>query len=124
MRVLETLIENWYIVAAVCACITVTAVAVYNYFGLPSGEQCQKIKEWLVFACMEAEKELGSGTGQLKLRMVYDAFLTKFGWLARFVSFDVFSKLVDEALEDVKAMLATNDTVREMVVKDEGGAAV
>lgn len=120
MRALKVLIENWYIVTALCACTAVAAIAVYNYFGLPSGEQRRKIKEWLVYACMEAERELGTGTGQLKLRKVYDAFLTKFGWLAKFVSFEVFSKLVDEALEDVKEMLATNNAVRGIVVKEEG----
>lgn len=124
MRVLELLIENWFIVAAVCACITVAIMAVYNYLGLPTGEQRAKIKEWLVYACVQAEAELGTGTGQLKLRMVYDAFLTKFGWMAKFISFDTFSSLVDEALEEVKAMLATNDAVQKLVVKEEGETEV
>lgn len=37
--------------------------------------QKEKIVEWLVYAVTEAEKQLGNGTGQLKLRLCYDWFI-------------------------------------------------
>ena len=40
--------------------------------------QLESLRQWLLFAVTEAEKSLGSGTGKLKLRQVYDMFLTKF----------------------------------------------
>ena len=64
---------------------------------------------------MEAEKELGGKTGKLKLRMVYDMFLTKFSWLAKIISFEQFSKLVDDSLEIFKEMLKSNKAVKKIV---------
>ena len=48
-----------------------------------------KVREWLLWAVTTAEKEYGSGTGQIKLRAVYDLFLAKFPKLSIFVSFDI-----------------------------------
>ncbi|MDE7233594.1 MAG: hypothetical protein K2N29_00870 [Ruminiclostridium sp.] len=47
----------------------------------------------------EAEKYLGGGTGQLKLRQVYDWFTKQFPFLAAILPFRVFSAWVDVALE-------------------------
>ena len=57
---------------------------------MPTNEQLKKVKEWLLWAVAEAEKELGSGTGQLKLRYVYDMFIVKFPSLAKIISFETF----------------------------------
>lgn len=75
----------------------------------------KKIREWLVYATTIAEKELGGGTGQLKLRQVYDMFVSKFTWLAKIISFDKFSELVDEALGDMNKLLQTNTAVSAFV---------
>lgn len=61
--------------------------------------QKSKVIEWLKFAVAEAEKLLGSGTGQLKLRQVYDWFCEKFPVIAAILPFRVFSAWVDIALE-------------------------
>jgi hypothetical protein len=76
------------------------------------------IREWLLMAVTEAEKELGDGTGQLKLRYVYDLFVTRFPWAAKVVSFSTFSALVDEALVEMREMLDKNAAVK-MYVKEE-----
>ena len=63
----------------------------------------------------EAEKELGSGTGQLKLRQVYDLFVQRFPAVAAVISFDTFSGWVDEALEQMREMLEQNQNVQKYV---------
>lgn len=83
---MEFIINNWYIIVAGIAVLAVAGVAVYRYFGLPSDTQLAKVREWLLWAVTEAEKELGGGTGKLKLRQVYDLFVTRFPWLAKIVS--------------------------------------
>jgi hypothetical protein len=75
------------------------------------------MSEWLVYAVTEAERDLGGGTGQLKLRYVYDLFSNKFSVLSRLLSFGTFSAWVDIALVEMKRLLA-NGRVREYV---EGG---
>lgn len=77
------------------------------------------VRDWLIWATTNAEKDLGSGTGQLKLRQVYDMFVNRFPWVARFVSFSRFGKMVDEALDSMKSMLASNKNVRKLVTGEE-----
>ena len=122
---MEFIINYWYIIVAVIAALVVAGVAVYRYFGLPSDAQLDKAREWLLWAVTEAEKELGGGTGKLKLRQVYDLFVMRFPWLVRVVSFDLFSDMVDDALEEMRSMLQTNTAVKVLVEGgDDNGSAV
>ena len=109
------IINNWYIILAAFAILAAAGIAVYRYFNLPSEAQLAKVREWLLWAVTEAEKELGSGTGKLKLRQVYDLFVTRFSWLARVVSFELFSDMVDDALEEMREMLKNNKAVKALV---------
>ena len=112
-------IENWYIILAALAVLAGAGIAVYRYFKLPSEEQLEKVRQWLLKAVTEAERELGGGTGQLKLRTVYDAFLTKFPWLAPVIPFEQFSGLVDDALVEMRKLLADNKAVQQMVTGED-----
>lgn len=89
------------------------AVAVIVY-GISFG----KVKEWLKWAVMVAETELGSGTGQAKLHMVYDMFVEKFPAIASVLPFSIFSKWVDLALEWMRDQLEKNENIKAMI---EGG---
>lgn len=112
---MEFIINYWYIIVAVIAALVVAGVAIYRYFGLPSDAQLDKVREWLLWAVTEAEKELGGGTGKLKLRQVYDLFVTRFPWLAKVVSFELFSDMVDDALDEMREMLKNNRAVQQLV---------
>lgn len=76
------------------------------------------IKNWLVYACTEAEKILGSGTGKLKLRTVYDMFITQFPVMSILVSFETFSKWVDIALVEMRDMIENNAAIKEVVTSE------
>lgn len=78
-----------------------------------------KVKNWLVWAVSEAEALLGSGTGKLKLRYVYDTFVSKFPIFSTFISFDTFSAWVDEALATMKNFIETNNDIKQIIVKEE-----
>lgn len=112
---MDFFIENWYILLSVLVVGLCGGIAIYRYMKLPTGEQLKKVKEWLLFAVTEAEKQLGGGTGKLKLRSVYDLFVQRFPWLVQVISFDMFSALVDEALDEMRNLLATNKAVNELV---------
>lgn len=112
---MEFILEYWYIILAVAVLLAVTIIAAVRFFKQPSGEQIKKVKEWLLAAVLAAERELGgNGTGSLKLRMVYDMFVARFPWVAKFISFGTFSVWVDEALETVEEWLK-NDNIAEYV---------
>lgn len=118
---MEFLIENWYIILAAMALGALAVVAVVRFFRLPREKQMENVRQWLLGAVTAAEKELGGGTGKLKLRQVYDLFVTRFPWLARIVPFDLFSSMVDDALEDMREMLKTNQAVKAHVSGEGGG---
>lgn len=90
----------------------VIAVIVIVYLCI---NQKSKVIEWLKYAVAEAERMLGDGTGQLKLRLVYDWFVDKFPAVAAVVPFKVFSSWVDTALDAMKKWLETNWKVRKYV---------
>lgn len=113
------LMENWYLFIAFLAVAMVIGVFIGKFVNMPTAEQREKVKEWLLWAVTQAESELGSGTGQLKLRSVYDLFVQRFPVIAKAVSFDTFSLWVDEALADMREMLKQNKAVQKLVGSDE-----
>ena len=116
---MEFLANNWYLILIAIAAVAVAIYLVFKFFKLPRETQINKVKEWLLFAVTQAEKELGSGTGQLKLRYVYDKFVTKFPYLVQFISFEYFSELVDQVLIKFKDMFKNNNAIKQYVVSDE-----
>ena len=107
--------ENWFVLVAFAAVAVAGGCAVYSFVKMPTDKQLKKVREWLLYAVTKAEKKLGGGTGQLKLRYVYDKFVKRFPWLAWAISFERFSAMVDEALEKMKGMLASNKAMQELV---------
>lgn len=112
---MEFILEYWYILIAGLAVLSVGIVYAFRYFRMPTNEQLEKVREWLLWAVTEAEKYLGGGTGKLKLRQVYDLFVVRFPWLAKVIPFGLFSEIVDDALEEMREMLKTNTDVKNYV---------
>lgn len=96
---------TWYNIVFV-----LLAVLVISY-----GISANKAKEWLKWAVCIAEEELGTGTGQLKLHMVYDMFVEKFPALASVLPFTIFSKWVDLALEWMREQLDKNENIKLII---------
>lgn len=118
MTSLNFITENWYIFVLIIAVIVVGVFYIKKFSTLSKEQQLAKVKQWLLIAVAEAEQVLGGGTGQLKLRFVYDKFVTKFPTVAKFLSFEDFSKMVDEVLVKFNHILDTNDKVRTLIIKD------
>lgn len=112
---MEFFVDNWFIIVAMAAVCGSIGAAVWRFRKLPTAEQIESVKEWLLGVVTEAERELGSGTGALKLRQVYDLFVARFPWLAKVVPFSVFATWVDEALVVMRDMLAQNKAVKNYV---------
>lgn len=78
-------------------------------------KQPQKVKEWLLWAVIQAETTLGGGTGQVKLRAVYDLFVERYKVISFLVSFETFSKWVDAALDEMRIMLENNVNIKAII---------
>lgn len=98
--------------AALVVIAIVMLIAAVKVFGE------QKVRNWLVWAVSKAEQEFGSGTGQLKLRSVYNQFIARFPKLSTFITFKRFSALVDEALGILSDMLK-NGKIANIIEKGE-----
>ena len=83
-------------------------------------EKIQVVKNWLLYAVAMAEKELGSGTGRIKLGQVYEQFLLVFPQLQRVISFDMFAKLVDDVLIQFQELVEENVTIAAEFTDTEG----
>ena len=113
MTVLSFIATYWYLIVAAIAIIALVSIKVYVFLKTPGKEQLNKIQEWLVWAVAQAEKELGSGTGQMKIKYVYDLFITKFPAVAIFVPYATFSNMVEKALDEFKEMISSNQRISE-----------
>lgn len=115
----EFLIAYWWLLIIAVAVFAVAGYAVYVFVKMPSNSQITKVKEWLLWAVTKAERELGSGTGQLKLRYVYDMFIVKFPSIAKVISFEAFSLMVDEVLEKFRDLLDKNQSLQNYITGDK-----
>ena len=105
---MKWLVDNWSLLVVVVAVVSVVIL---------SGRK--SIKEWLLYAVFIAESEWGSGTGKLKLRTVYDMFVSKYPIISKLVPFSVFSLWVDEVLKEMRKILEENLDIKAYIEGDE-----
>lgn len=106
---------DYYMIVIISVIVIGLIGAIYNFFKLSKEKQIENIKQWLLFACLEAEKALGNKTGKVKLRLVYDMFVAKFKFMSYIITFEQFSLLVDEALEEMRGLIESNAVVKELI---------
>lgn len=116
---MKWLIDNWSFLIVVACALGVIIIYINKFMAMPTGEQLNKLKQWLLFAVIEAEKQYSHGTGALKLRAVYNQFCQVFPSLVSIVPFSIFAELVDEALEEMKHLLETNLDIANYVEGEE-----
>lgn len=121
MEGLKILADNWAILVAMICGIAFVTTMVVKFMNMPSAKQIENLMEWLKIAVVEAEKALGTGTGSLKLRSVYESAVIAFPWVAKYMTFEKFSELVDVALEWMKEQIEKNQYIKEYI---EGENAV
>ena len=90
-------------------------ISVVKFIQLSKDKKIEIISEWLLLAVVQAEKELGGGTGQIKLRYVYDMFISKFKYISMLISFNQFSAMVDIALDKMRKMLSDNANLQSYI---------
>ena len=119
------ILDNWYVFLAFGAVLFIAGYKCADFFKRPSEEQIEALKKWLLYAVTIAEKKFGGGgTGTIKLRYVYDLFLGKFPWLAKLITFEKFSELVELSLRDMRALIETNAAIKNLDVSDIEGVVI
>lgn len=119
---MKTLADNYALILLALAAVFTAITSVYQIMIKTPNEKeetlnnaIKNMKNWLMIATVEAEKQFGSGTGQLKLKYVYGIFIDKFPDLATIISFEVFSEIVKDALKEMQHLIETNPKVKEYI---------
>lgn len=112
---MEFIVNNWALVLIAIALIAVTTYETIQFLKKPTTAQIESVQAWLLYAVAEAEKELGSKTGQLKLSYVYGMFIQKFPTVAAIMPYVQFSELVDGVLEKFRNILSSNSAARDYI---------
>ncbi len=112
---MDYIVNNWQVMVGMLALGAAMAIALGRFVQLPSAAQLEKVQNWLLLAVSEAERDLGGGTGELKLRKVYDKFLSRFPWLAKVVSFKRFVAMVKKALKEMDKLLSENKQAKAYI---------
>lgn len=123
---IEYIMSSFGVIVGLFCVLACVCVAVYEFTKEPDEDQKEKVKQWLVWACVEAEKSLSSGTGQLKLRQVWNNFCSvpAFSSIAKVVTFSMFESLVKDSLKKAKEMIVGNKSLAEYVYGDNAQAEV
>jgi hypothetical protein len=111
--------DNMIIALGIIGIVGIAIAAIYYFIKLGKERQLEVVREWLLLAVIEAEKALGSNTGRIKLRYVYDLFITKFKFLSLIISFEQFSMLVDEALDTMRDIISSNKSIKDYVESNQ-----
>ena len=118
---MEFILDYWFLIVAAAILLAAFLFNIKSIFEAPASERIAVFEEWLKYAVTEAEKELGSGTGQIKLRLVYSMALERFPWIERMMTFEDFSAYVDEALIWMRKQIEVNKDIRAYT---EGGEKI
>lgn len=87
------------IIGTICILIGLCGIGILTFFKQTREKQVAIFKEWLRFSVVNTEQLIGSTPGQLKLRYLYNVAYDKFPKVIKYISFEDFSKYVDEALQ-------------------------
>lgn len=118
---LNNIIQYWSLLILLVCTIAVASSIVVGWIKRPTSQKIADLKEVLLTWTILAEKELGSGTGVLKLRYVYDIFIRTMPALATVITFESFSKLVDEVLEKTRVLIEKNKDIKAYVNGEKEG---
>lgn len=98
-------IDNWYVIATFICALILCIYKIIEFIGYPTEKKKNEIKDRLLFYVTEAELQLGSGTGRLKLAQVYDYFCDVFPYTKKWYTLEEFEDLVDEVLPTMREVL-------------------
>ena len=115
MEILKTLIENWLIFVIALILVLITVYAVLRFLKLTPKQQLDKVKTALLYMVTEAEKELKRKTGRVKRSMVWEWLVERFPIITLFITEEKYDELLDQALEEFKKMMESNDSLYDYV---------
>ncbi len=118
---MEGIIEHADLILGIAMILLAGGIAVWKLTTSTKEEREDLVEEWLLEACLKAERELRGEVGQEKLQWVYTRFEKKFPAVAMAISFATFAKWVDSALEELKEALESEEIAEDTTTSEGEG---
>ncbi len=120
-NIMEWMSNNWFNIVGLIIILLAAFFAGKKYMEKDKAQKIEAIKEWLKYAVTVTEKALGSNTGKLKLQMIWSMATAQFPFITKVITFEQFSKMVDDALDWMKEQLEANPNIKAVVtgIKDD-----
>ena len=112
---MQFIADHWFTILLGVLLVASVALNVSKFTSMSSAERYELIRGWLLQAVIWAESLYGSGTGRVKLSVVYSAFCEQLPWLAKVIPFETFAQYVDDALEEMRHLIESNAAIAELV---------
>lgn len=106
MEILKAFINSWGIELGV---LILLILSIYGVKVVIRYDKQGRLYSILLALCIEAEKYLGSGTGELKKQQVIAWFLQRHKYLSLFINVSVLSNIIDVIIENVNKYLKEKD---------------
>ena len=115
MIVLTFIATYWFELLIGCVLLGALGTSIYKFSKLPIDKKYSRIRAWLLYVVIQAEKDWGSGTGPIKLSQVYGMFVARYPFLKTFISLETFDKLVDSALIEMRELLEKEEVIAAVI---------
>lgn len=113
---MEWLSNNYVLVIGLIVIGAGAGITAYNFIKKTNERRIEAIKQWLKYAVTVAETAMQGGTGALKLQYVWSMATAQFPVITKLLTFEQFSKMVDEALVWMKDQIQKNPNIAEIIL--------
>ena len=113
---MEWIMNNWFNVVGILVIAVGAIFAGKKFMDKDKAQKIEAIREWLKYGVTVTERALGSNTGKLKLTMLWSIATQQFPFIAKLLTFEDFSRMVDEALAWMKEQIETNPNIKAAIL--------
>lgn len=104
------------IIAVVLMFALALVLAIYNFLNQSKEDRINSVINFLLAEVYKAEEMFGSGTGSLKLAVVYNSAIKVFPWIAKKYTLEEFDELlVKPSLEWLANQMENNPNIRKLL---------
>ncbi len=108
MNILNWLIENWFLIVIFLCFFGKSIINTINFLLMEPNKRLLFIRENILNLVLKAEEQLGSKTGELKLKLVINLFYKKYPIARLIISETKLIEMIEESVTEMKNTLKEN----------------
>jgi len=113
MNILNWLIENWFLIVIFLCFFGKSIINTINFLLMEPNKRLLFIRENILNLVLIAEKELGSKTGEMKLKLVITTFYKKYPFARLIFPENKLIELIEESVVEMKNILKYKEDLRQ-----------